>query len=299
MKLLLLGSNTYPAQHFLNNLNKLISVTNYNKRFEHIDILNLDNQLFFDKYFSSINDNFEYSLNFVYIHDTKKCSTIEINKKLTEKLIFTFTKLQIRRNIYISSVNSFKQATTDYGKAKFYSEEIYKSISNSLVIRPSTIIDIDYQNRKIKGGKKGKSFDGLDKLISKSLIIPVPGFGNYPQTICFVDDLAKFIECTIINNYFPNKTINFFSGEIISYNEFLNIYFEFKKIKRFKLYIPKILILFTIKLLKLLVPNLNLSSKNIDNLTNQKIEFNFSQDINNLISLKKIRNINKIYDLII
>ena len=40
--------------------------------------------------------------------------------------------------------------------------------------------------------------------------------------------------------------------------------------------------------------NLNLSTKNIDNLTNQKIEFNFSQDINSLISLKKICNINKI-----
>ena len=294
MKLLLFGSNTYPAQYFLNNLNKLISVTNYNKRFEHIDILNLDNQLFFDKYFSSINDNFEYSLNFVHIHDTKNCSTIEINKRLTERLIFAFTKLQIKRNIYISSVNSFKQTITEYGKAKFYSEEIYKTISNSIVVRPSTIIEIDYQNRKIKGGKKGKSFDGLDKLISKSLIVPVPGLGNYLQTICFVDDLAKFIECIIIDNIFSNKTINFFSGEFISYTKFLNIYFDFKKIKRFKLYIPKILILFAIKLLKLLVPNLNLSSKNIDNLTNQKIEFNFSQNINKLIHLKKICDINKI-----
>ena len=131
-------------------------------------------------------------------------------------------------------------------------------------------------------------------IISKSLIVPVPGLGNYLQTICFVDDLAKFIECIIIDNIFSNKTINFFSGEFISYTKFLNIYFDFKKIKRFKLYIPKILILFAIKLLKLLVPNLNLSSKNIDNLTNQKIEFNFSQNINKLITLKKICDINKI-----
>ena len=293
MKVLLLGANTYPAHFFLEELDKSINVTTYGQKFIITDILNLDNRLFFDKYCSSISNNFDCSLNFVHIHDAKNCSTIDINKKLTEKLIFTFSKIGIKKNIYISSVNSFNKTVSEYGKAKLISEEIYKSINNSIIIRPSTIIDIDYKNKIINGGKKGKSLDNLNKLISKFFIVPVPGFGNYPQTVCFGIDLAKFLEKIIINDNFCNKTINFFTGEIISYNEFLNIYFNFKKIRRIKMYIPKILIIIFIKILNSLIPKLSISKENIDNLTNQKIEFNFSQDINKFINLKKIYNINK------
>ena len=266
MKVLLLGANTYPAHFFLEELDKSINVTTYSQKFIITDILNLDNRLFFDKYFSSISNNFDCSLNFVHIHDAKNCSTIDINKKLTEKLIFTFSKIGIKKNIYISSVNSFNKTVSEYGKAKLISEEIYKSINNSIIIRPSTIIDIDYKNKIINGGKKGKSLDNLNKLISKFFIVPVPGFGNYPQTVCFGIDLAKFLE----------KIIPIF-----------------KKIRRIKMYIPKILIIIFIKILNSLIPKLSISKENIDNLTNQKIEFNFSQDINKFINLKKIYNINK------
>ena len=89
-------------------------------------------------------------------------------------------------------------------------------------------------------------------MISKFFIIPVPGFGKYSQTVCFGSDLAKFIDYTIVNNYFNNKVINFYTGEAISYNRFLDIYFNFKKIKRIKFYIPKVLITTAIKFLKMI-----------------------------------------------
>ena len=220
MKLLLFGSNTYPAQHFLNNLNKLISVTNYNKRFEHIDILNLDDQLFFDKYFSLIDISFDCSLNFIHIHKSSLASEIDMNTKLSQKLLYVFNKLKIKKNVYISSVNAYSGTKSEYGIAKLNCEKMYKSLGNFIIIRPSTIIDIDYKNKLILGGKKGKSFESLNKLITYFFFIPVPGFGRYLQTVCFGDDLGKFINLIVNNNLFYKKIINFFTGEEISYNEF-------------------------------------------------------------------------------
>lgn len=293
MKVLLLGQNSYLSDFYLKfSKNKFSNITIYTKRFDHSDIINLNDILFYDKYFSLIDINFDYSLNFIHIHKSSLASEIDINTKLSKKLIYVFNKLKIKRNIYISSVNAFSDTKSEYGIAKLRSEEVYKSLGNFVIIRPSTIIDIDYKNKLILGGKKGKSFESLSKLITKFFFIPVPGFGKYLQTVCFGDDLGKFIDFIINNNLFYKRTINFFTGEIISYNDFLDIYFNFKKIKRLKLYIPKILIIFMIKFLKIVFRNLNISSKNIDNLTNQKIEFNLSQDINKLIKLKKINDLN-------
>jgi hypothetical protein len=293
LKVLLLGQNSYLSDFYLKfSKNKFSNITIYTKRFDHSDIINLNDILFYDKYFSLIDINFDYSLNFIHIHKSSLASEIDINTKLSKKLIYVFNKLKIKRNIYISSVNAFSDTKSEYGIAKLRSEEVYKSLGNFVIIRPSTIIDIDYKNKLILGGKKGKSFKSLNKLITKFFFIPVPGFGKYLQTVCFGDDLGKFIDFIINNNLFYKRTINFFTGEIISYNDFLDIYFNFKKIKRFKLYIPKILIIFIIKFLKIVFRNLNISSKNIDNLTNQKIEFNLSQDINKLIKLKKINDLN-------
>lgn len=292
MKIILFGPSTYPANFFLKNNNQDLDVTIYDKKFEHTDILHLDNDLFFKKYFLSIYGNFECSLNFIHIHDVLICSEIEINKKLSEKMIFAFNKMRIKKNIYISSVNSYEKAKTEYGKAKLDCEKIYKFLEFFIIIRPSTIIEIDYEKKKIKGGKKGKSFDGLNKIIAKLFIIPVPGFGKYSQTVCFGDDLAKFIDYAIVNDRFYNKIINFYTGENISYNKFLDIYFNFKKIKRVKFYIPKIIITTVLRFLKMIFQSLNFSSKNIDNLSNQKIEFDYTEEIEKIITLKKIKDLN-------
>tara|TARA_Y100000389_G_scaffold186453_1_gene206821 strand:- start:2181 stop:3062 length:882 start_codon:yes stop_codon:yes gene_type:complete len=292
LKIILFGSNTYPANFFLKNNNQDFDVTVYKKKFEHTDILYLDNDLFFKKYFLSIYGNFECSLNFIHIHDVLICSEIEINKKLSEKMIFAFNKMQIKKNIYISSVNSYTQAKTEYGKAKLNCEEIYKFLEYFIIIRPSTIIEIDYEKKIIKGGKKGKSFDSLNKIISKFFIIPVPGFGKYSQTVCYGADLAKFIDYIVVNDYFYNKIINFYTGEAISYNRFLDIYFNFKKIKRIKFYVPKIIIITALRLIKMIFQSLDISSKNIDNLSNQKIEFDFTEEIEKIMKLKKINDLN-------
>ena len=71
-KILVLGISSFPAGFYLNEKSeKLINVSIKNDKFEHSDILNLDNKLFYEKYFKDIgNNNFDYSLNFVHIHQS-------------------------------------------------------------------------------------------------------------------------------------------------------------------------------------------------------------------------------------
>ena len=76
--------------------------------------------------------------------------------------------------------------------------------------------------------RNDKSFNSLNKLILNSLIIPVAGTGKYLQTVCFGEDLGKFIKSIVIDNLFLNKITNFYSGELINYNEFLSVILKFK-----------------------------------------------------------------------
>ena len=291
MKLLVLGKNCYPAKFFFNEIYQIksdkIKIITFQKKIDTQDILTLDNKLFYEKYFSDIDNHLDVSLNFIHIHNNDFNLEIKINYELCIKFKYVFNYKNILKNIYLSTVNSYQKATTSYGKSKFACEEIYRSLSNSIIVRPSTIIDIDYSKNLIVGGKKGQSLNFLNKIIKKSIFIPVPGLGKYLQTICFGKDLAKFLNLIIISNDFDNKTINFFSGEMISYNKFLDINFRLQKKKRIKLIIPIFFISFLILLLNKIF-RLKISRKNIDNLTNQRIEFNNITKIEKKINLKKL-----------
>ena len=79
---------------------------------------------------------------------------------------------------------------------------------------------------------------------------------------------------------FLNKKINFFSGELINFNTFIDYIAKIKNKKIIKIHIP----LFFVNLLcRLKIFNKN----NIDNLLNQKIYYNYD----NLIK-KKLKLIN-------
>ena len=46
------------------------------------------------------------------------------------------------------------QSKTEYGRSKLTCEEIYKSLERFIIIRPSTIIEIDYEKRRLSLGMK-------------------------------------------------------------------------------------------------------------------------------------------------
>lgn len=291
MRLLIFGKNSYPAKFFLSEFKEKTSNNIFfDKKFEIDDILNLDNKSFYIKYFSDIENNFDASINFIHIHKNNFNLEIKINTELCVKLKYAFCEMNIKKNIYLSSVNSYKNSKTSYGIAKFKCEEVYRSLSISIIVRPSTIIDLDLEKKNITGGKKGVSLKNLSSLIKNFFVIPVPGSGRYLQTVCFGTDLAKFLNLIIGINNFDNKTINFFTGEMISYNQFLDIYFRLAQIKRIKLFIPIFFISSVILVLNKVL-NFKILQKNIENLVNQKIEYNYLEEIEKFFKLKKI-NIN-------
>ncbi len=292
MKVLVLGPNSYPINFFLRAINKnQIELEIYSKKFEHNDILNLSEISFYEKYFKNIIGQIDYSLNSIHIHKSTISNEININLNLNKKLVYVFKKLKIKNNIFISSVNSFLDTKTDYGISKFKSEEIYKSLENFIIIRPSTIIDIDHKKKIIFGGKRGKSLVSLNKLISRSFVVLVPGSGKYLQTVCFGDDLGKFINHIIINNLFFNQVTNFYSGELINYIDFINIILKFKNIKRLKIFIPKILIIKFIMFINKIFKNLDITTQNIENLTGQEIEYDSTKEIEKYFTLQKLKDI--------
>ena len=292
MKILVLGSNSYPINFFLKEINKSkFKPILFSKKFEHNDILNLSEISFYEKYFKDVKEQIDYSLNSIHIHKSTISNEIDINLNLTKKLAYAFKKQKIKNNIFISSVNAFLGAKSDYGISKLKSEEIYKTLENFIIIRPSTIVDIDYKKKIISGGKKGKSLVSLNNLISKSLFIPVPGNGKYLQTVCFGDDLGKFINHIITNNLFFNQITNFYSGELINYIDFINIILKFKNLKRLKIFIPKILIIKLIMIINKIFKNLEISTQNIENLTGQEIEYDSTKEIEKYFKLQKLKDI--------
>ena len=74
---------------------------------------------------------------------------------------------------------------------------------------------------------------------------------------------------------------------MISYNQFLDINFRLAKIRRIKLFIPIFIISFVILVLNKAL-NFKISQKNIENLVNQKIEYNYLEEIEKIFKLKKI-----------
>lgn len=291
MKLLVLGKNSYPAKFFLNEIKKdKLEIIFFKKKFESKDILDLNNLSFFTKYFTELKSKFDVSLNFIHIHKEDFDLEIKINTELCNKLNYAFNEMHIKKNIYLSSVNAYEGAKTSYGKSKFSCEKIYASLSEPIIIRPSTIIEVDFNKRQIIGGKKGLSLNSLNLIIDKFYFIPVPGFGRYLQTICFGTDLAKFLRFIIFSNNFNKKTVNFFSGELISYSDFLEIYLKLKKLKRIRLFIPTFLISFALLFINKFFRK-KISKKNIQNLLSQKIEYDYSIEIKKVIKLKQLISI--------
>jgi hypothetical protein len=88
-------------------------------------------------------------------------------------------------------------------------------------------------------------------------------------------------------NTLINKTINFFSGEYLTFNSFIDNIFRIKKKKVFRIYIPISIIKFlsNLKLFELF------SKKNLYNVLNQKISYNYNNLIKKKIYLDKIEDI--------
>ena len=282
MKILVIGHNSFIGNRFLHKISK----NRYffiKSKFNENDIYYFSNEQFYEKYFSEFKSKIDISINFLYIF--KSSDEKKINILLLQKIVFSLKKLKIKKNIYISSVNSYKKSVYDYGKIKYLCEQYYKTLKNFIIIRPSTVIFFNKINKKIFGGQGGKSLNLLNFFIDKFFVLPIFGKGNFLHTFCFLDDLVNFIFFVSSKRYFKNKIINFFSGEYLTYLDFIIFVLKIKKTNKIKIYIPLFIFSFFGYLLKLFTGNRSFFLKRLNNLLSQKIEYNFISQINKEIKI--------------
>jgi len=171
-------------------------------------------------------------------------------------------------------VNVSDKETSHYAHVKYRIESLFVDYENFIIVRPSTIIALDH-NKRLLGGKDGNSFNLFEKLFKYNMPIPIIGDGKYLFTFCFLKDLTNFILLLLKDNILLNKKINFFSGEYLNFNAFIDYIAIIKRKKAIKIFLP---LSFVNLLCKLKIFNY----KNIDNLINQRIYY----DCNNLIKEK-------------
>jgi len=109
-----------------------------------------------------------------------------INVKGSEELFKKAKQAGIKKIIYLSSVSSFAQAVSNYGKIKYEIEQVAKSLG-VIIIRPGLVFSRD------AGGIVG----AMSKLTAKLPVIPIIGKGDQLFYPCHVEDLALLINAVI------------------------------------------------------------------------------------------------------
>ena len=283
MNILVIGHNSFIGKKYLNKVKKKNKILLIKNKFNKNDIYFFSNERFYQKYFSNFYLKADISINFLYIFNSPEEK--KINILLIKKIIFSLKRLKVKKNIYISSVNSYKKSIYNYGKIKYLCEQYYKPLKNFIIVRPSTVIIFNKKTKMLFGGQGGKSLNLINLIIDKFFVFPIFGKGDFLHTFCFLDDLINFLSLISIRSYFNNKITNFFSGEYINYLDFIKFIMEIKKTKRINIHFPLFIFKLLGYLLKLLFGNRSLFLERLNNLMSQRIENNLMPSIRKKIKI--------------
>ncbi|QDI88836.1 NAD-dependent epimerase/dehydratase family protein [Candidatus Nitrosopumilus sp. SW] len=143
-----------------------------------------------------------------------------INFQLTRKIVSLSKKAKIKKFVYASGLGVSSDTCVGYFISKYKSE---KSIINSkidyTIFRPSYIV-----------GKDDLFTKYLKKSIKKDEII-IPGSGKYSIQPISINDVTKIIFQSIVDKKFKNKIIDLVGPEIISFEKYIQLFLQKKKIK--------------------------------------------------------------------
>lgn len=119
---------------------------------------------------------------------TKWEDILEVNVEGTKRLFDSAYQSGVKKLIFISTMSSYPNCKSMYGKAKQLIEKHIKKY-NSIILKPGLVYD------KNAGGMIG----ALQKVIAKFPIIPLVG-GNNVLYLIHADDLCRIIEDLITFN---------------------------------------------------------------------------------------------------
>lgn len=279
-KILLIGHKSFVGKKIKEYVqkNSIFNIYVLENYFNEKDIFCLDKEKFCEKYLNKY-ENIDTIITCLHIHKNKFLEEFNLNTKVYENIIYYAETKKVNKIIYMSSVNVSKDKNSSYAYVKYKIEELIEKFKRFVIIRPSTIITLE--NNKLIGGKNGGSFSLFEKFFKYNLPIPIIGNGKYLFTFCFLNDLSNFILLVLNDKMFLNKKINFFSGEYLKFDEFIDYISKIKKKRVFKIFVPMFLINF---LCKIKIFNY----KNVDNLINQRIDYDYFQLIKNKMKLNQI-----------
>ncbi len=286
MNILLLGSKGFIGNNIYHQFKDKFNIHCLDNYFEENDILTLDNNEFCEKYFSKLSLKIDIIINLVHIHKKSFKDEFNINTKLVDKICFFVEQKKIRI-IHISSVNcSNDNQDNKYSYTKSSLENRIIKTNNFTILRLSTVISKD-KNNEFVGGRNGNSFNLINFFIKKIRFFPLIRNGNFIHTICFLEDIDKFIKILINQKIFLNDIINFYSGQYITFKELITLFAKSYNKSIYFVNIPDFVIKFFIKFNNIL--NLKfITEQKLKNLLEQNIEYDKSNELAKYIKLTKI-----------
>ena len=144
---------------------------------------------------------------------------LPVNVELTRKMVKLCKKAKIKKIIFNSGLGVSKDTSVGYFISKYKAEqEIVNSGLDYTIFRPSYII-----------GKDDLLTKSLNTQIKNGKII-IPGSGNYKLQPIFVNDVAKIMLQAITSKKFSNKILDLVGPEIISFEQYVKIFINKKKV---------------------------------------------------------------------
>lgn len=167
-----------------------------------------------------------------------------VNHKGTENLLSLSVKTKVNQFIYISSASVTLSTLSPYSKSKIDAEMKVKSSGiNYTIIRPTLIMS------KYGGLEFNIFFDTLRRFP----VFPLIDRGKYLKQPVFAEDIVQAIFSIHMNEKTFNKTYNLSGGESLSLKEFANLCNKELKRKSLFISLPRWLVLFIVKLLRLIL----------------------------------------------
>ncbi len=150
-----------------------------------------------------------------------------VNVEGTRNLVEAAKKAKVRNFIFLSSIVAAYERTTDYGKSKLEAEEVVKNSG-----LPFTILRISV----MYGKNDTKTLGSLVRIIKKSPVIPLIGFGNSPLQPVYAGDVAS----AILNaaNKRPSCKTYYLAGPVVKYRDMVGAIASALELKRILLPVP-------------------------------------------------------------
>ncbi len=214
--------------------------------------VNLINEKYFENCNLLIHTSYDFSTN----SNLKNNPNIDGSIKLFEKA----HNMGVEKIINISTISSFKNSKSFYGKTKYEIEEKSKKF-NVINLRPGLFY-----------GSSSKIIRKIENICNTFPIIPMIGDGSFRLHLTNYDDLFKFIL-----EIYEDKNLNFSkilypcTHETISFKKLIKIISQNKK----TFPVPLYLIFFTLKILGILKIKLPLDLDNLKGLIYYSDEINF------------------------